>query len=84
MYYVSDEPIDGKPQEFQTLRFHDPAASKFEVLTANIPWDVDGFTLSEDDKRLAYVTNEDGISKLHVIDAAVASRPSRCRSCRSA
>jgi dipeptidyl aminopeptidase/acylaminoacyl peptidase len=68
VYYVSDEPIDGKPQEFQTLRFHDPAASKFEVLTANIPWDVDGFTLSEDDKRLAYVTNEDGISKLHVIE----------------
>jgi dipeptidyl aminopeptidase/acylaminoacyl peptidase len=67
VYFVSDEPLDGKPQEFQTLRYHDPASGKFEVLTANIPWDVDGFTISDDDQHLAYVTNEDGISKLHVL-----------------
>ena len=68
VYFVSDEPIDGKAQEFQTLRYHDPASGTLEVLTADIPWDVDGFTLSDDDKRLAYVTNEDGISKLHVLE----------------
>jgi dipeptidyl aminopeptidase/acylaminoacyl peptidase len=70
VYFVSDEPVEGKAQEFQTLRHHDPATGKFEVLTRDIPWDVDGFTLAEDGKHLAYVTNEGGISKLHVLALA--------------
>ena len=28
-------------QEFHTLRYHDPASGKFEVLTATMPWDVE-------------------------------------------
>ena len=67
VYFVSDEPLEGKAQEFQTLRHHDPATGKFEVLTRDIPWDVDGFTVAEDGRHLAYVTNEDGISRLHVL-----------------
>lgn len=67
VYFVSDEPIQGQPQEFQTLRWHEPASGKLEILTRGIPWDVDGFTISDDDRHLAYVTNEDGISKLHVL-----------------
>jgi dipeptidyl aminopeptidase/acylaminoacyl peptidase len=67
VYFVSDEPLEGKVQEFQTLRHHDPASGKFEVLSRDIPWDVDGFTIAEDGRHLAYVTNEDGISKLHVL-----------------
>ncbi|GAB3368606.1 S9 family peptidase [Lysobacter rhizosphaerae] len=67
VYFVSDEPLAGKAQEFQTLRYHDPASGKFEVLTRDIPWDVDGFTVAEDGRHLAYVTNEDGISRLHVL-----------------
>ncbi len=67
VYFISDEPLQGKPQEFKTLRYHDPASGRFEVLTANIPWDVGGFTLADDGKHLAFVSNEDGISKLHVL-----------------
>jgi dipeptidyl aminopeptidase/acylaminoacyl peptidase len=72
VYYVSDEPVradngEGKAQEFKTLRYHDPASNKFEILTRSIPWDVDGFTLAEDDRHLAYTTNEDGVSRLHVL-----------------
>jgi dipeptidyl aminopeptidase/acylaminoacyl peptidase len=67
VYFVSDEPLQGKPQEFQTLRYHDPASGRLDVLTRAIPWDVDGFTVAEDGRHLAYVTNEDGISKLHVL-----------------
>ncbi|MBP3983725.1 S9 family peptidase [Pseudoxanthomonas helianthi] len=67
VYFVSDEPLDGKAQEFQTLRYHDPATGKLEVLSRQIPWDVDGFTVADDGRHLAYVTNEDGISKLHVL-----------------
>ena len=67
VYFVSDEPLQGKPQEFKTLRYHDPASGKFEVLTAAIPWDVDGFGVADDGRHLAFVTNEDGIDRLHVL-----------------
>lgn len=67
VYFISDEPFDGKPSEFQTLRFHDPDAGKFEQLSGNIAWDVDGLEIAEDGKHLAFVTNEDGIDKLHVL-----------------
>ncbi|MEI2456998.1 S9 family peptidase [Lysobacter firmicutimachus] len=67
VYYVSDEPIDGKPQEFATLRRHEPASGKFEVLSAGIPWDVDNLALAADGRHLALVSNEDGIGKLRVL-----------------
>ena len=66
VYFISDEPLQGKSQEFKSLRHHDPASGKFEVLTANIPWDVAGFTIADDGQHLAFVSNEDGISKLRV------------------
>lgn len=67
VYFVSDEPVDGQPSEFQSLRYHDPASGKLEVLTKDIPWDVDGFEIADDGKHLAYITNEDGIYKLTVL-----------------
>ncbi|MDI1252739.1 prolyl oligopeptidase family serine peptidase [Thermomonas sp.] len=67
VYFVSDEPLQGKPQEFKTLRFHDPATGKFEVLTANIPWNVEEFSITDNGQHVAFVSNEDGISKLHVL-----------------
>ncbi|MBP6750205.1 MAG: S9 family peptidase [Xanthomonadaceae bacterium] len=66
-YFVSDEPIKGVAQEFRTLRHHDPATNAVTVLSGRVPWDVGGFNLSDDGKRLAYVTNEDGVSKLRVL-----------------
>ncbi len=72
VYFVSDEPLRagnglGKPSEFGTLRYHDPATGTFKVLSAATPWDVDGFEIAEDGRHLAYVSNEDGIDKLHVL-----------------
>ena len=67
VYYISDEPVDGAAQEFRTLRHHDPRTGKLTVLSKAIPWDVEGFTIAEDGKHLAYVTNEDGISRLRVL-----------------
>ena len=66
VYFVSDEPFDGRPSEFQTLRYHDPASGRFEQLS-KVPWDVDSFEVSGDGRHLAYVTNEDGINKLGVL-----------------
>ncbi|MEG2940223.1 MAG: S9 family peptidase [Thermomonas sp.] len=67
VYFISDEPLKGKAQEFKTLRYHNPATGKFEVLSASIPWDVGGITLADDGRHLAFVSNEDGISKLRVL-----------------
>src|SRR6478672_7411636 len=66
VYFISDEPLQGKPQEFKTLRHHDPATGRFEVLSGNIPWDVEDLVIAEDGRHLAFTSNEDGISKLHV------------------
>ncbi len=68
VYYVSDEPIAGKPSEFRTLRYHDPDSGKPPLeLSGDIPWDVDGFSVADDGRHLAFVSNEDGIDRLHVL-----------------
>jgi dipeptidyl aminopeptidase/acylaminoacyl peptidase len=67
VYFISDEPVQGKAQEFRSLRYHDPASGRLDVLTAHIPWDVSGLTIADDGRHLAFVSNEDGIGKLHVL-----------------
>ena len=58
-----------KDSEFQRLAYIDLSAKNMEVLTPDLSWDVDEFAQSWDGKWLAYLSNEDGISKLHLIDA---------------
>jgi acetyl esterase/lipase len=67
-YFVSDEPVNGVAQEFQTLRHHDPASGRLTVLSRDIPWDVKDFVVAEDGRHLAYVTNEDGVSRLRLLE----------------
>ncbi|HZH44501.1 MAG TPA: alpha/beta fold hydrolase [Lysobacter sp.] len=67
VYFVSDEPVDGKPSEFLRLRHHDLQSGRVTVLSRDIPWDVENFTLADNGRHLAFVTNEDGIGKLHVL-----------------
>jgi Prolyl oligopeptidase family len=45
-------------------------ASRDEAVLAEHPWSIDGLALSEDGSRLAYRTNEDGASVLHLLDVA--------------
>jgi len=61
-YFVSDE-----ESEFKMLRHHDFAKKTFTVLSQHVPWDVEDVSLSADGRHLAYVTNEDGISRLRVL-----------------
>src|SRR5256885_187489 len=56
--------------EFQRLAYLDLATGHYRYLTSAIPWDVDEFDVSPDGRSIAFVTNEDGISGLHVITAA--------------
>jgi dipeptidyl aminopeptidase/acylaminoacyl peptidase len=63
LYVITD-----RESEFQRLTYIDLATFKHTYLSAQIPWDVEDFDLSEDGKQLAFVTNEDGISVLHLLD----------------
>ncbi len=59
-----------KESEFQRLAYIDLATGKHTYLTSHIPWDVDDFELSKDGKTLAFVTNEEGMSVLRLLDTA--------------
>ncbi|WP_245395647.1 S9 family peptidase [Anthocerotibacter panamensis] len=54
--------------EFQRLTYRPLKGDAAVVLTANIAWDVEDFDLSRDGKWLAFVTNEDGVSVLHMLN----------------
>lgn len=57
-----------KGSEFQRLMYMDLATKAVTPLTAHIDWDVNGFSQSEDGRYLAFTTNENGFSKLRIID----------------
>ena len=63
VYFTSD-----LGSEFRTLRYADLATGKVTPLTEHIKWDVDDLALSRDGRHLAYVVNEDGASRLGVMD----------------
>jgi Tol biopolymer transport system component len=59
-----------KDSEFHRLVFLDLATKQPEYLTMKIPWDVESFDLTQDGRRIAFLTNEEGVSVLHVMDTA--------------
>jgi dipeptidyl aminopeptidase/acylaminoacyl peptidase len=65
IYVTSD-----KDSEFHRLAYLDLATRQPQFLTTNIPWDVEAFDLTYDGKVIAFRTDEEGVSVLHVIDAA--------------
>jgi len=63
VYLTTDE-----GSEFQRLVYLDLASRKTTVLTPSLQWDVDELDISDDGRWIAFDANEDGISKLHVLD----------------
>jgi len=63
VYVISDRNSD-----FGRLVQIDIASGKDTVLTPDLSWDVETFTISDDDRLLAYSVNEDGFSKVQVRD----------------
>ncbi len=55
-----------RESEFHRLAYLDLATKRTKYLTSNIPWDVEAFRLSRDGRNLAFVTNEAGVSVVHV------------------
>ncbi|HXO98410.1 MAG TPA: hypothetical protein VN857_17600, partial [Chthoniobacterales bacterium] len=56
--------------EFQRLGRLDLKTNAFAPLTGTINWNIELFSLSPDGAQLAFVTNEDGISRLYLLDTA--------------
>jgi len=59
-----------KVSEFQRLAYMDLATKKMKIVTPDLSWDVDEFEQSWDGKWIAFLSNEDGLSKLHLLEAA--------------
>src|SRR5262252_2864242 len=59
-----------RDSESQRLAYFDLATMQPNYLTTDIKWDVDEFNLSEDGNSIAFVTNEDGSSKLYLMDTS--------------
>src|SRR5260370_803047 len=57
-----------KDSEFHRLAYIDLATKQPNYLTTSIHWDVESFDLTHDGKMLAFVTNEEGVSVLRVMD----------------
>ncbi|HEY6272165.1 MAG TPA: S9 family peptidase [Terriglobales bacterium] len=59
-----------RDSEFQRLAYFDLATMQPVYLTSDIKWDVADFAISDDGKTLAFITNEDGLGKLYLMDTA--------------
>ena len=69
IFYTSDE-----NSEFKHLRYIDRTTGKTRILTGDIPWDVSSFALARDGRTLAFVTNENGLSRLYLLNLETGKR----------
>ena len=65
VYLTSD-----RQSEFQRLWRLDLASRQLTSLTDHIPWDIEDIDLTSDGSLVAFTANEDGVSKLHLLDTA--------------
>ncbi len=63
VFYITD-----KFSQFSQLTYHNLENGDDVIISSEIPWDVDGFAMSEDGKRAAFVVNENGYSTLYLLD----------------
>lgn len=63
IYFTTD-----KDNEFTRLAYMDLSTKNINYLTSAINWNVENFDVSEDGKRVAFITNEAGESKLYLLN----------------
>ena len=64
IWFITDE-----GGEFKQLAWQPPdPGARPVIVTADIPWDVSNAAMSHDRSRLAFVTNEDGVSRVYLMD----------------
>ncbi|NOX51548.1 MAG: S9 family peptidase [Gammaproteobacteria bacterium] len=69
VYFTSDH-----DSQYLRLQYYQLDSGKIEVITADVDWNVEGFTLSVDKSKLAYSINQGGLSKISAM--ALPSRKS--------
>lgn len=57
-----------RDNEFQRLATLNLQNKKIIYHTSTIPWDVEGYVLSDDKSKLGFVTNEGGLHKFYIMD----------------
>ncbi len=65
-WLITDQGGEFNQLAWQTMK---PGATP-EIVTADIPWGVSDATMSHDRKRMVFVTNEDGMSHVYLLDVA--------------
>src|SRR6266542_428125 len=65
VYVLTDHDSDMRRVAYIDLMTH-----RVSYVASSSKWDVDEFQLAPDGKTLAYITNEDGISRLHLLEIA--------------
>jgi dipeptidyl aminopeptidase/acylaminoacyl peptidase len=63
IYFVTD-----RANEFSRLAYLDFAGKRHRFPAKNVKWDISEIAMSPDRKLLAFVSNEDGIGRLHLMD----------------
>lgn len=62
--------ISNKDSEFNRLAYYDISTKKLNFISSKITWDVENAELSKDRTQLAFVTNENGLSKLYLLSTS--------------
>ncbi len=63
-WFITDRGGEFKQLAWQPL---EPGAEPV-IVTADIPWDVEGMAYSDDRRRAVFAVNEDGLSRLYLLD----------------
>ena len=64
-FFVTDQGGEFKQLAWQSLE----SGAKPDIITADIPWDVNNAEISHDRRRIAFAINENGMSRLYLLDA---------------
>lgn len=59
-----------KDNEFNKLAYFNFASKQLNFISTAIPWNIENTDLSADQSQLAFVTNENGSSKLYILSTA--------------
>ena len=63
-FFVTDQGGEFKQLAWQPLE----AGAEPDIVTADIPWDVNNAEISHDRRRIAFAINENGMSRLYLLD----------------
>lgn len=57
-----------RDSEFKRLAYIDVSSGRHSYLSSHLRWDVESFAVSDDGERVAFTTNEHGVSVLRMLD----------------